>query len=268
MASMREKCVAIIMVCLFVLAGCGPEPTPFPVDNPPTTTPEPPPATPEPIQYALAPNTIDRIADRAQISRSALVTQLNEPFDPTTVDPQFDIVVSYGEMPGWIRVEPVQTTALIVRGQPVQIQSIIERAIDPQSVVNVLEIPGAAALPTDLTPFDILRVELANAGRPDGITLRLIHTFVPGVGQIVQQLEAANIRVIVSAATQSDAQIALQTGNADIGIVTWTSSDARTLWTDSGVIDMVDLYTLPVSFLASDELTITYTPGGWPLASR
>lgn len=256
-----------IAACLF-LAACGPEPTPFPVDNPPTMTPEPPPATPEPVRYGLAPNTLDRIADRTQINRSAQVTQLTEPADFDAEAAQFDIIVSYGDVPGWVRVEPVQTVAMIVSGQPVEIASIIQRAVDPQSIVNALEMPGAAALPTTLTPFDVLRVELANAGRPDGVTLRLVHTFAPGIEAIVQQLQSANISVIVSAAAYSDAQIALEAGDADIGIIMWTSPDSRALWTDASDTGMIDLYTLPISYLASPELTITYTPGGWPLASR
>lgn len=256
-----------LLLALFASA-CGPEPTPFPVDNPPTATPEPPPATPEPIRYALAPNTTARIPDRVQIDRSAQIEQLTEPFTGDFATSGFDIIVSYGDIPGWTRIDPPQTIALVIHGIAPEIASIIRRAIDPQSVVNALELPGAAALPTTLTPFNDLRVELANAGRPDGLTLRLIHTYVPGIETIVDQLAAANITVIVNTATHSNAQIALESNEAQVGVITWTTPDTRQLWEEIEAAEITNLYTVPLSYLAAPGLTITYTPGGWPLASR
>jgi hypothetical protein len=51
--------------------------------------------------------------------------------------------------------------------------------------------------------------------------------------------------------------------------VTWTAPETKQAWAARvGDANVVDLYTLPISFWAADGLNITFTQGGWPLARR
>lgn len=254
---------------LGVLVACGPEPTPFPVDAPPTATPEPPPATPEPIRYALAtpmPMFVEALRD---LSPGAQVEQVTLPLEPGDLGTRYDLVIRYGEIDGWTLAQPMQTVALVIGSIDPAFAAVIQQTLDPQTIVNGLSMPGAVALPANLLPLDDLRVTLANAGYPDGVTLRLVHSDLPGIDILVAQLAAVNVDVLLETLPASMLMDALDSDTADLAIMTWTTSAQRDLWGQAfGEDRVIDLYTLPISYLVAPGLDVMVTPGGWPLATR
>ena len=61
----------------------------------------------------------------------------------------------------------------------------------------------------------------------------------------------------------------LSSGQIHLALVAWTASEQRETWvTRLSSANVIDLYTIPISYLALPELTITFTQGGWPLATR
>jgi hypothetical protein len=91
---MRFKivCCGLLLVCL---SACEPEATPFPVDIPTPATATPTPGVPAPVRYALAPNTLDSVADRSLLEGSAQVTQLSEAVNLDDLGTQFDVIAAY-----------------------------------------------------------------------------------------------------------------------------------------------------------------------------
>ncbi len=97
----------------------------------------------------------------------------------------------------------------------------------------------------------------------------MAYAYTPGVSEVVQQLQAAGIRVQPILMRQSDVQNAFDQGRIQLALVPWETQDDRTKWvTAFGDSQVIDLYSLPISYRAVSGLKITFTPEGWPLASR
>jgi hypothetical protein len=264
----------LALLILLLLAACEPEPTPFPVDLPVTPT-NPADATePPPVRYALAANTEGFIAELELIAAGTVVEQLSDPVDPADLGARYDIVAAYGYYDGWTRSDITPQVALVIDSQSAPLTpalaAVIRRGIDPAAALASLDIPGA--LPADEASGDppgALRAELANLGRPDGLRLALAYAYIPGADEIAGQLAAINVDTRRFALGSDEIGAALAAGSAHLALVTWTTPDERAVWVERfGAEHVTDLYALPISYDALPELTITLTPGGWPLARR
>jgi hypothetical protein len=264
----RTLAVLSFVICM---AACEPQPTPFPIDIPPTPTVQPPEATPQPIRYALAPNTAGFVPDLDQLARVAQVQQLSGDVALDSLPPDTDLIVAYGQITGWNRVEPVPRVSLVI-GLPdddLSFAELISRAIDPAQMVPLLAIEGATAEPRSAAPGLALREELANLGFPDGLSLGLGHTFVPGVNLIAVQLAEVNIEVRLRALTDDQLADAFADGSVDLALIRWTTPENRQRWADLfGSARVIDLYTLPVSYLAAPEIDVQFSASGWPIPAR
>jgi hypothetical protein len=211
---MRQAIVALAVFLTFILAACGADPTPFPVDLPPTPTATPDAAALLPLKYAFLPNTAGVIPDLALIQGSGgnsgiEVTQLTDPAADLTT---YDIVVGYGDQQGWTRSELTPHITMILNpavaplNRP-ELLAVVRRSINPADTVTALNLPGALAETVDHTPPTALRTELANLGLPDGIALAMAVTYVPGAEQIAAQMRAANIEIQPLLMTVNEARI-------------------------------------------------------------
>lgn len=258
------KWVALLLI---VLAACTQDDaTPFPVDIPTTPTPIPPPTAIPPVRYALAANTAGYIAEIDRIQASAEVEQLAPGSESDAPGQRYDIIVGYGEQPGWVRSE-ITPTVMLVSGDALEpiFADILLQAVDPLTVLGSLNIAGAAAIgPANTATAADLRVQLANLGRPDGLKLVIGHAFVPGVEQIAAQLATANMHTRLVAMTNDALAAAIENHEIHAALATWTREDDRQTWQTA--YQTRDLYTLPISYRAVPELVISLTPGGWPLA--
>lgn len=258
--------ILILLIAALLLVSCEPAATPFPVELAATATPTAPPATPMPVRYALASNTAGLVADLTLLQNGGIVQQVNTSSDPSNIGIEYDIVVSYGDFNGWIRAS-TPTISLVIGPdiEPV-LADILRRAIDTQGVVIALDIPGTTAIANDFTQAPALRIELANMGRPDGFGINLGYAYTPGANQIAAQLAAANIQSRLTLQSNNDLQFALTEGRLQAGLVMWLTQEERQSWGDR--FSVIDLYTVPISYLAAPNLIISLTPGGWPIARR
>jgi len=263
--------IALLVMVVVVLAACGGEQaTPFPAELPATPT-NPPAATDiPPIRYVLAANTIGYVADLAALEDAAQVEQRAEAVDPAALGAAFDLVATYGAYEGWQR-SPLTPQAMLVinpNADPLtpELADLLRRAVNPQPVVDTLNIPGVIpAVAVSVSPRSV-REQLANAGRPDGLQIALGHTFVPGAEAIAAQLEAINVDVRLVAYPLDEIEAALTAGSVQMALITWTAAEQQAAWRGLfGAAYTADLYNLPISYLAVDGLLITTTSGGWPL---
>jgi hypothetical protein len=264
-----------ILIALFALAACEAEPTPFPVELPVTPTEFVPATEIPPVHYALAANTLGHIAesDLDLIDRVSTIEQLVEVVNPDDLGIRYDIVVTYGDLAGWTR-SAITPQAILVIDPAVdtlvpQLSQIIRQAVDPQATLNALAIPGAVTTgESTAQPPEAIRTQLANLGRPDGLHLTIGHTPVPGTDFIIQQLTSANIDVHPLALTADQIRAAFSEGRIQLALLTWTTPEQHQQWRDLfGAQNAFDLYDLPISYRALPDLVISFTPGGWPLAS-
>ena len=269
--------IFLCCVLLFLttsLAACDGDPTPYPVDMPVTPTDPPLPTEPPPVRVALASNTVDMIADTDfdLIVSSGTVEQLIEGVNNTDLGVRYDIVAQYGEIADWT-LSPIMPRIMLVINPatltPEQVD-LVRRAIDPQAILAALNIPGAVIIEASMaSPPETIRAELANIGQPDGLQLVMGHTPIPGATNIIEQLGAANIETQALPLSNMEIQTALTGGRLQLALVTWTTPEQQQHWHDLfGIENTLALYTLPISYRTLPELTLSYTPGGWPIASR
>jgi len=258
-------------LALVLLAACEPDTTPLPAFVASTATPAPATATPGPIRYALTADTGGSVADIALLEASAEVVTLG-PDDATDLN-GYSLMAGYGDRPGWARspVTPHVSLAIGALRSPLdrpEITQLILGALDAQALVSENGVGGSEPLSAaGETQTD--QTALANAGWPDGFDIALGDAGLPGADGVVEQLTALglNVRRVTLA---PDALVpALIDGRANLALVAWTEERQRQALADAvGAERVVDLYTLPIAFQAVDGLRLTFTPGGWPLASR
>lgn len=253
-----------------LLTACGPEVTPFPVDIP-TINEDSPSAPPTIIRYALADNTRNFVSDLPLIQAAATLEQLTESFDHTDLGSRFDIIAAYGDLPGSTRSPVTFHVALVINttASPLDTQllaTLIRRSPDTEALVNNIAIPGINSLPLETLTASILRTELANAGWPDGILLRLIFVPLPGIGITTDYFASTGIRTQGESVTEQEAYNRLTDENIHLALVPWrTSEERRQLEEAVGEINVLDLYDIPISYVAVPNLEVTFTPDGWPI---
>ncbi|MBZ0292400.1 MAG: hypothetical protein K8L99_07505 [Anaerolineae bacterium] len=258
-----------LSLLVFMVVACEPEPTPFPVDMPSEEITQLPATQEQPvaIRYALAANTENHVSDLNLIAAKAEITQLEDTFSAADLGTRFDVIAAYGNWPGAILSPVTPTVSLVINTSvaPFTDESIIpilEASVDPASVLEALAIPVERSASGGSSPAD-LRVQLANAGWPDGFERALGHSNPPGVDEIVQQWAAIHITAYPQLMTQAEVN------PYDLLLVQWSSPDERELWSTifGATTRVVDLYSLPISYWAVPEVNIEFTPGGWPVPS-
>lgn len=255
-----------------MITACGPEATPFPVDVLPEVT-----ETPAVridtsiIRYALAANTADAVPDLELIQETVQIEHLTEPIQPDDLGNRYDIVAAYGDFAESTRAPVSPTIALILQPAPPlddpEILSVLHRGIDTNQLIA--DLPGAVAQTVETQTRSILQTDLANAGWPDGFSLILGSANAPGVAKISEQFSRLRIDLQTIVITVAQLQTALKAGEVQLGLFAWTTAEERQQWeAEFGEANIIDLFTVPISYRAVPGLNVTFTPGGWPLAAR
>lgn len=248
------------MVAL-LLTGCA-QATPFPITPIPSRTPtlEPgaaPPDTPTPeiVRYGLLPNAAAYAPLDIIEGTGAQVDVLTETSDFTA----YDILAGYGLFTDWTEV-PTQarvSLAIDITRPPLDtpdIAAIVRHAAQPREVLAGLDIPGAQPL-TAGDDSAALRQQLANAGYPDGFTLYGTADSAPGTDALLRQFSDANI--IIRPTTSAYPHLRVNV---------WHEAGTRATLTETyGEENVIDLYTLPISYRAAPDLDVTFTADGWVL---
>ncbi len=269
------RCVLIVLL-LFIVS-CQPDPTPFPVSIPATLidTPSAQAATTDTVlsvRYALAANTAGAVPDLELIAASGQVEQLTEPVNPADLGTRYDIIAAYGDLADGERSPVVPHVSLILNTDfpPFDdsvLATTLQQALDTRAIVITLAIPGVSADESDSADVLGLRTELANMGLPDGIEINAASGYAPGIEAVRMTLRVAGIDTYWGVLAPELVQSAMRSGRVQVALVMWTES--RAVWeTLAGEGNIIDLFSVPISYLAVDGLTITFTPYGFPLATR
>lgn len=263
------KPLLLITLMLWSLAACEAAPTPFPIDLTPQPTETPTPAALPPLRYGLWPNTVGLIPDLALLSASAEVIMITDPAAPLT---DYDVVAGYGLQPDWSPSELTPQVAWVIDPNAFpsdQIAAWMRQSIDPQAIVTSLALPGAIAQSIPMIAPAELRTRLANTGYPDGIALTIGAVALPGVDQVIDQLRQSGVAVQVIPMTMTEIRTAFAAGAIGGAVIAWSVEVERTAWDQLiGADNVIDLYTVPISYRAAPNLTIAFTPSGFPLVSR
>jgi hypothetical protein len=259
-------------VLLLLLAACKPEATPFPVDLPtrtPAGTTAPTAGTPAPpgtIRYGIIGDERTAGADLAALRTSGQVEFISPPLNPADLGTRFDVIAGYGDLPGGSRSPVMTHAALLIRPLPPldnpKMADILRQAIDPNAITSTLNIPGATAEPGQTVSASALRNELANGGWPDGFDLALADTGIPGAAALTSQLGSIGIMLHPQPVPAADVLAA----GIPLALIGWHTPEEQAALAKAGTL--VDLYQLPISYLAIDGLKITFTLDGWPLAAH
>jgi hypothetical protein len=254
----------IVWLILAILSACQPEATPFPVDIPTPATGTPTPGALAIIRYALAPNTLDSIADRELLEESAQVTQLSEAVNLDSLGTQYDLIAAYGTYPDATPSPSVVTLSLAINTalSPLDnpaLNDFLQRSIDPAALV--IDISGVQSIPREPVSLTTLRSELANAGWPDGLDLSLAYENVIAVNALQTYWQALNIHI-------NSFPLQDLSGPTHLTVFAWTTPEQRTNWAAQYGDTVVDLLTVPISYWAVPGLPISYTPQGWPIVTR
>lgn len=268
---------AVHGVCALLLAwlvtGCEPDATPLPAFLPAdaTVTAEAA-ATPAPVRYALSPEAAGYAGALIAANPQAQVTLLDAPPQPDAILAHYDLVAGLGVTPGWQQspIVPVVSLALAPSRPPFTDTAIAEAvrgSIDATALVAALDIPGLEALTIQDVDVGGARQALANAGWPDGFDITLAHTNTPGAEQVAAGLRAIGLNVALRAIAPDTLTSTLAEGRADLALFAWTTTAERDALADIGA-DAIDLFRLPIRYLAADGVDVTFTEGGWPAPSR
>lgn len=207
--------------------------------------------TPASLRYAISDSLLPYLTDedRRLISASAEIIP-HRLEDADVLGNDYDFLLSANDsIGGKSAPAPLQVNLLIDPTlSPLDnatLADILRRVIIPKQVVSLaqaLPTPSPTELP--ISPAAI-RAELANAGYPDGFDLTLSSPFTAEANAVVEALAAYGIEVrIVSNQPAHLTITSLPTANAIL------------------------LYDIPLTYLATDGLIITFTPSGFPIASR
>ncbi len=258
-----------LVLCAFLLvAACTPTATPYPASLPTTATPTPQtfPTAPPPLRYGIGANAVGYIDDMASIEAQAVVSYLPDSGNLTALGEQVDIIVAFGDWGGWER-SPITPIVGIVINQQIapfnnpELASLLTHAIDGWAIAEQLAIAGAFGLTNEIASVRDARVQLANNGWPDGITITLGHSPAPGIEQIVEQISTYGIEVQLQAFSSVNMALeALENDRLQAAVIMYDDLQAPQ--------DVIPLYGLPISYKAVENLNISFTPNGWPIISR
>ncbi len=247
---MRKRLCLLLMAAVLLIAACEAPPTPLPVVIEPTTaaTPTPPNQT---IRYALAPNAVNSLIDRASIEPYAQLIALDAPPTADGLGAQYDLAVALGRYDGAQQSTVPYVASLVIRTDVppldnAEVQAIIRRAAVPAELIAGLDIPGVELLKDE--SLGSLRADLASAGYPDGFDLTISSAFVPGIEAFAARLREAGITVEV---------VPMESTEAAVQLVAGSSAEGR-----------IDLFRAPISYWIAPGVPLQLSANGFPLPPR
>ncbi|MEO1442191.1 MAG: hypothetical protein AAFV33_17460 [Chloroflexota bacterium] len=253
-----------------VVAACGPPPTPFAItpisSQEPTLAPDAATAaqpggalpTREPVRYGVLPNAENHAPLDALRQANMQITILDETSDAT----QFDVMTGFGVYDGWERTDAAPTVSIVFNTAlaPLNNTEILAAVRDAIQIPPVLaNIPGTELHDAPTGEAQAVKTTLANLGYPTGITVYGKADSYPGARDVPGSMAAANITVL--AAPRATAP--------HIQVIGWDAATQReALVSEFGAENVVDLYTLPISYYLNGDFLTAFTDDGWVIVSR
>ena len=246
-----------------VLAGCEAQATPIAAIVTETNTPEPT-AIPIPdLRYGIAGNIAPYIGDMGTI-----------PFEILSADSaisDFDLVVAYGIYDGWEQAPHSHRVSLAINPNlapldNASISDLIHDVIDSQAIVDSLNIPGSQQT-TELATVSAnsIRTTLANAGYPDGFQLTMATENIPAVDVLASQFAVLSMDMRLIELSET----VLVDNQAHLILFIWSHEGERAGWVSQvGEGNIIDLWTMPISYLNNSAVTVEFTENGIPIPAQ
>lgn len=261
------------LIGLIVFSACQPEATPVANLAPPTATPDIVETIAPPVHYVLGTHIQNMDSIRDEIAESALLIPASGLTEESLLGTDYDIIADYGIVEGWEQSPVIPTVSLIINPNlaPLNddtIANVIRSGIDGVRIVNQTNISGTLPLAISTIRLTSLKTEFANMGYPDGFELQMSIAEIPNSDAIVNELHDLNIDLQLTQDTIENTVIQLTNNRLHLAVIKWHDVSEKALWTSAvGEMNVIDLYQLPISYLASPTLTITFTDNGFPIAS-
>ena len=257
----------------WLLAACEPEATPLPAFAPVETsevaaiT-----ATPAPVRYALSPEAAAFASAVRAANPDAEIVILDEPPQAGAILAHYDIVAGLGAASGWQQspVMPTISLALATRRPPLDSPAVAEAvraSLDATALAQASGIAGLEPVSVENANLSAVRQSLANAGWPDGFDLTLGYTVTPGLDAVAAALRGIGLNVTLVELAPETVAPALKDGRIDSALFAWTNTagyDAIAAHSDF----VIDLYAVPIRYIAVEELQVSFTEDGWPAAAQ
>jgi hypothetical protein len=263
----------ICILTLVFISACQPEATPVANVMPPTATTDIIETLAPPIHYVLGANIQNMDSIRDEIAQSALLIPASGLTEESLLGTDYDIIADYGLIDGWQQSPVVPTVSLIINPNlaPLNdepIANIIRNGVDGVRIVNRTNISGTLPLAISTIRLTSLKTEFANMGYPDGFELQIGVAEIPHHDAIVNELNGLNLELQITQRTLENIATQLTNNRLHFALIKWNNVSEKAIWTSAvGEMNVIDLYQLPISYLASPELTITFTDNGFPIAS-
>lgn len=274
--SNRGRSFQFYIVCLIglmLINACQPDATPVPNLAPPTDTPDTSETLAAPVRYVLGTNAQNMNSINALLSESGLVIPASGLNEESQLGVDYDIFADYGFIDGWSQSPVIPTISLVINPNitPLtddNIANIIRNGVDGVRIINSTNISGTIPLAVSSIQLSSLKTEFANMGYPDGFELQLHIAEIPNSGAIVAELNNLNIDLNSTSTNLETIAQQLVENRLHLALIKWHTVSEKAVWTSAvGENNVIDLYQLPISYLANPSLTITFADNGFPLAS-
>jgi|GEM_PF-966180 len=263
----------ICLIGLLIVAGCQPEATPVANVVPPTNTPDTTETLTPPIRYVLGPNSQNMTSIETILATDGLLIPSNSLTQESQLGVDYDVIADYGQISGWQQSPVVPTVSLVINPNlsPLNddtITNIISNGVDGVRIINQTNISGTIPLAISTIQLSSLKTEFANMGYPDGFQLQMSIAEIPNNQSVITELNNLNIDLNITEATLETIASQLVSNRVHLAVIKWHTVSEKAVWTSAvGENNVIDLYQMPISYLATPNLTITYADNGFPLAS-
>lgn len=261
------------IIGIFLVSACQPDATPIPNVAPPTSTPDTTETLAPPIRYVLGANAQGMQSIEATLEQSGLLISPSSLTTESELGLDYDVMADYGHIAGWSQSPVIPTVSLVINPNltPLDddtVSNIIRNGVDGVRIVNQTNISGTIPMAVSSIQLSSLKTEFANMGYPDGFQLQLHVAEIPNEQGILAELNNLNIDLDVTSSNLETIASQLVENRLHLALIKWHTVSEKAIWTSAvGENNVIDLYQIPISYLASPDLTITYADNGFPLAS-
>lgn len=247
-----------------ILVGCEAQSTPIAAISTPTDVPQ---ATNIPIpelRYGVAGNLAEYMDNSSDYPNF-------EVLDSTSPIDDFDLVVAYGTYDGWQQSPHSHHISLAVNPNfpPLDnptLLDLVPQMIDTQALISAIDISGIQETRVQ-SPDNIgtVRTSLANAGYPDGVQLVLATDTTFALDEFINlfAIRSIDLRLI----DMSDS--GFDDNQAHLTLFLWVQDNERdVLASQVGDENIIDLFTIPISYITPDDIAVDFSENGIPIPSQ
>ena len=267
------RLIVMLITGALMISACQAEATPVANVSPPTPTEEFVETLAPPIRYVLGTYVQNMESIRDELAQTALLIPISGLTEESALGIDYDVIADYGLVDGWLQSPVVPTVSLIINPNlsPLDddlIANVVRNGIDGVRIVNQSNVSGTVPLAISTIRQSSLKTEFANIGHPDGFDLQIGISEIPNSQAIINDLNQLNLEINIIEGGIDEIASLLTNNRLHLALVKWHSVTEKAVWTSAvHENNVIDLYQLPISYLASPELTITFSDSGFPIAS-